>query len=215
MIMQIMIMHVMMEEIGQVVLLFKVLAESIVPGGHGDISKISISSSPTVPSSLSDGQTRRFSIYLTVDPSAPTQHFDVRVAMLGSLSGTARPIYDVIINWVNEDCVVSSYTPALNTFCGTRNVVTNCGTTVSMTGTLPCVAPNTCVNNACQACVVSSYTPALNTFCGTRSVATNCGTTVSMTGTLPCVAPNTCVNNACQACVVSSYTPALNTFCGR
>ena len=97
-----------------------------------------------------------------------------------------------------------------------RSVVTNCGTTVSMTGTLPCVAPNTCVNNACQACVVSSYTPALNTFCDTRNVVTNCGTTVSMTGTLNCTFPQTCggggIPNVCgaESCTTDNQATACD-----
>ena len=111
-------------------------------------------------------------------------------------------------------CTVSSYTPALNTFCGSRSVTTNCGTTVTMTGTLTCTSPQTCnATNMCS-CTVSSYTPALNTFCGSRSVTTNCGTTVTRTGTLNCTSPQTCnATNMCS-CTVSSYTPALNTFCG-
>ena len=47
-------------------------------------------------------------------------------------------------------CSVTSYTPALNTFCGSRSVTTNCGTTVTMTGTLSCVSPQTCINNVCS-----------------------------------------------------------------
>jgi len=111
---------------------------------------------------------------------------------------------------VAAPCTVSSYNPAPNTFCGSKSVTTNCGTTVSMTGTLSC--PYGCTNNACAGCTVSSYTPALNTFCGTKSVTTNCGTTETKTGTLSC--PYGCTNNVCAGCTVSSYTPALNTFCG-
>ncbi len=44
-------------------------------------------------------------------------------------------------------CTVSSYTPALNTFCGSRSVTTNCGTTVTMPGTLTCQTGYSCAAN--------------------------------------------------------------------
>jgi len=44
-------------------------------------------------------------------------------------------------------CTVSSYTPALNTFCGSRSVTTNCGTTVTRNGTLTCSSGYTCAAN--------------------------------------------------------------------
>ncbi len=47
----------------------------------------------------------------------------------------------------NNGCTVSSYTPALNTFCGSRSVTTNCGTTVTMPGTLTCQTGYSCAAN--------------------------------------------------------------------
>ena len=69
----------------------------------------------------------------------------------GNYNGGCQEGYSCQINGTctKNACTVTSYTPALNTFCGSRSVTTNCGTTVTMTGTLPCASPNTCVNNAC------------------------------------------------------------------
>ncbi|MEK7463326.1 MAG: hypothetical protein AAB621_03135, partial [Patescibacteria group bacterium] len=76
-------------------------------------------------------------------------------------------------NTANLDTLITSYDPALNTFCDSKSVTTNCGTTVDKLGTLPCTWPRTCggggTANACG-CTVSSYDPALNTFCDSKSV---------------------------------------------
>ena len=56
-------------------------------------------------------------------------------------------------------CTISTYTPALNTFCGSKTVVDNCGTSSTKTGTLTCVSPATCggggTSNVCGNTVVT------------------------------------------------------------
>ncbi len=44
-------------------------------------------------------------------------------------------------------CTPTTYTPALNTFCDSRSVTTNCGTTVTMSGTLTCQTGYSCAAN--------------------------------------------------------------------
>ncbi|MFA5175632.1 MAG: hypothetical protein WC413_00010 [Candidatus Nanoarchaeia archaeon] len=49
-----------------------------------------------------------------------------------------------------SQCTVTSYTPALNTFCGTKMVTTNCRTRLAKQGTLTCAAGKTCIGNICK-----------------------------------------------------------------
>ena len=67
-------------------------------------------------------------------------------------------------------CSVTSYTPALNTFCGSKTVVDNCGNNVVMTGTLPCTPPVTCGGGG---------TPNI---CGSPTQAPFCGDTICNNG---------------------------------
>ncbi len=52
-------------------------------------------------------------------------------------------------------CTVTTYTPALSTFCGARTVTTNCGTNIGKSGTLQCISPQTCDTQTGK-CVTSS-----------------------------------------------------------
>lgn len=94
---------------------------------------------------------------------------------------------------MKDNCIVMSYTPALNTFCGTRNVVTNCGTTISKIGTLTCTSPQTCggggTANACGCTATTCSAQGKN--CGT--ISNGCGETLNC-GTC---STGTCVNNVC------------------
>jgi hypothetical protein len=76
-------------------------------------------------------------------------------------------------------CTVS-YTPALNTFCGTKSVTTNCGTTESKTGTLICPTYSVCANGACtkpkyiatcKQCITSGRLWSKKTTCSTYNTA--------------------------------------------
>ncbi len=103
---------------------------------------------------------------------------------------------------IPENCTVTTYTPALNTFCGSRNVTTNCGTIVTRTGTLTCTAPETCggggTANSCG-CTPTTCS-ALGRNCGT--VLDGCGVTLTcgsygggcQTG-YTCAANGTCVKS--------------------
>ncbi len=61
-------------------------------------------------------------------------------------------------------CTVSSYIPALSTFCGSKTVMTNCNTHEVKVGTLTCSAPQICSNNACIAppCTESNWASSLS-----------------------------------------------------
>lgn len=52
----------------------------------------------------------------------------------------------------------TAFTPALSTFCGTKNVVNSCGATVSKVGTIICTSPNICVNNNCAVPTCTDFT---------------------------------------------------------
>jgi len=55
-------------------------------------------------------------------------------------------------------CIVSSYEPALNTFCGSKNVIDNCGEATIKVGTLQCQSGQSCQNNVCiQNCTESNW----------------------------------------------------------
>lgn len=95
-------------------------------------------------------------------------------------------------------CTVTSYSPALNTFCGSKVVTTNCGTSVTMTGTQTCGAGQTCSNNACVN--ATNPTPACgqgNSYCmppGTTQcvqVSGNCSCYQGFTACTPTAAPTT------------------------
>ncbi len=94
-------------------------------------------------------------------------------------------------------CTVSSYTPALNTFCGSRSVTTNCGTTITMPGTLTCQTGYSCAANG--SCVKDSADCIASTSCS--SFGKNCGTISNgCSGTLncgTCSTGKTCFNNVC------------------
>ncbi|MDD5133709.1 MAG: hypothetical protein PHD81_01005 [Candidatus Nanoarchaeia archaeon] len=53
-------------------------------------------------------------------------------------------------SFTTTSCTPTTFTPALNTLCGTKIVTTNCGNKLSKQGTLTCTAGKTCINNLCR-----------------------------------------------------------------
>jgi hypothetical protein len=99
-----------------------------------------------------------------------------------------------------ETCIVTNYIPELNTFCGTKNVTTNCGTTVEKTGILPCTSPSTCINNNCTCTTESDSTfcNRLNKKCGNITALDNCLNLRSFVNCGECTFPEVCSNGICQ-----------------
>jgi DMSO/TMAO reductase YedYZ heme-binding membrane subunit len=98
-------------------------------------------------------------------------------------------------------CTPTSYTPALNTFCGSKSVTDNCGTTSTKTGTLICTSPQTCINNACSCTPTTCAAQGKN--CG--SISNGCGGTLNC-GT--CTSPQTCGGGGTANVCGSSCTPS-------
>jgi hypothetical protein len=116
-------------------------------------------------------------------------------------------------------CTVSSYTPALNTFCGSRSVTTNCGTSVTMTGTLSCSSPNTCggggTANVCG-CIAETNTAfctRLNKNCGSVTANDNCGNSRTVSSCGSC--SGTCNNGVCTTIPTTGAIIADHTIVDR
>ena len=141
--------------------------------GSGDMSQITLSSSPTTPRYLSDCQTQRFTLTLTINPNAPAQTFEVGVSMTGDLSSTARPVYEVTINWEPDNgcenaCTLNSkrcYSTGYQTCvtgssgCTVWGSTTSCpsGQTCTGSGVCSTTCTNDCPSTTSRQCSGSQY----------------------------------------------------------
>ena len=74
---------------------------------EGNRNDVTFSSSPASGTSVGNGKTVRYNIYIDVKSSAATQHFTIDVSMVGSLSSASRPIYTADFDWENTGCTPS------------------------------------------------------------------------------------------------------------
>ncbi|MEK7522759.1 MAG: hypothetical protein AAB569_04195, partial [Patescibacteria group bacterium] len=98
-------------------------------------------------------------------------------------------------NTANLDTLITSYDPALNTFCDSKSVTTNCGTIVpQITGTLPLASDQVCFNGS--SCTPIAQATACNNKCA-KNVSDECGGTYTCDEDAGCRTLEYCKQGVC------------------
>ncbi len=115
-----------------------------------------------------------------------------------------------IIDYGICECVTTSYTPALTTFCDPKVVIDNCGVTSEKMGAITCVAPQQCVDNKCidvKTCTDDQGCEDEGKYCeGNTLIECKLGSDGCLDKTTTsCVDTNICTSDACSLVGVSGY----------